>query len=216
MRKSMNVLSAVFAVLVAASPGIALAHGGGGGGNGTPNPPPSSPPCDADGHGGTPPPYGPGQGSPNPKQCSSSSSSSESSTSSETSSETSTETSSETSSQTSSETSSSTSSDTSSSTSTSTSSSTSGAEGICDSGGALPIPSETGGNETIGDAVADGIMGSPLGDLNGLIQDPGENGGFGPVSQPLSSAPAPVGTELACAVNVVYLQGGGGNLPNGL
>ena len=69
--------------------------------------------------------------------------------------------------------------------------------------------------ETLGDAIFDGISGSPLGDLSGLIQDPGERG-FGPLSGGLNGVPAPLGTELACLVNVVYLQGGGGSLPNGL
>jgi hypothetical protein len=40
-------VSAMFIV-----PGIAFGSGGG-----TPSPPPSNPPCDADGHGGSPPPY---------------------------------------------------------------------------------------------------------------------------------------------------------------
>jgi len=214
VHRSLNIAAAVLAAALAAAPGAALAHGGGGngGGNGTPSPPPSQPPCDADGHNGSPPPYGgSGQGSHSVGQCSSSSSSTtESSSSSSTSTESSS--SSTTESSTSSTTESSSSSTSSSSSSTG---STGGAEGVCDSGGALPIPSETGGNETIGDAVADGIMGSPAGDLGGLIQDPGERG-WGPVSSPLSGLPAPLGNEAGCLVNVIYLQGGGGSLPNGL
>jgi hypothetical protein len=47
------ILIAVIATALFVVPGIALSKGG----NGTPNPPPSNPPCDADGHGGSPPPY---------------------------------------------------------------------------------------------------------------------------------------------------------------
>jgi hypothetical protein len=85
---------------------------------------------------------------------------------------------------------------------------------VCDTGGlALPGSTEAGegdgtGHETIGDAVADGILGSPLGNVGGLIQDPGQNNTFGPVSGALysgfSTSPASgLGNELACLVNVV-------------
>ncbi|MFY9585828.1 MAG: hypothetical protein WAT66_00075 [Actinomycetota bacterium] len=51
------ILVAVVATALFVLPGLAFG-GGGGGNNGTPSPPPSNPPCDADGHGGSPPPYG--------------------------------------------------------------------------------------------------------------------------------------------------------------
>ncbi|HEU5035142.1 MAG TPA: hypothetical protein VFT62_10365 [Mycobacteriales bacterium] len=184
MRRWVNALIAVFAAALIAGPGVAFATNhapGGGGGNGTPSPPPSSPPCDSDGHNGTPPPYGGGSGDnghgKGPK-CNSTSGTSTSGTSTSGTSTSGTSTS---------------------GTSTSGTSTSGTSSDICDTGGAL-MP------ETIGDAVADGILGSPLGNVGGLVQDPHANG---PLSGPLAqNIPAPLGTELGCLVNVVDLPPG--------
>ena len=54
-RKMFPILVAIVATAMFILPGLALGEGGG---KATPSPPPTNPPCDADGHNGSPPPYG--------------------------------------------------------------------------------------------------------------------------------------------------------------
>jgi len=203
VRRKHSIAVGILAALVAVVPGIALAasgggHGGNGGGNGTPSPPPTQPPCDSDGHNGSPPPYnGPNQGS---GKCNSTSGTSTSGTSTSGTSTSGTSTSGTSTSGTS------TSGTSTSGTSTSgTSTSGTSSSDICDTNGALM-------DETIGDAVADGVLGSPLGNVGGLVQDPmvERNGPVsGAVYNGLKGTPLePIGTEVGCLVNVVDLPPG--------